>query len=465
MKMLSKFLSKYDELSSSTLCRPTFMNITQQINKNRRLLFILFTTVTLGTLLVATNQHETIIASLPTISISRSKPIQETKDVPTANEDILTFPKFMPALASTADNETSFISDSLAPKYSLSDNDITRLLELPLSERLQLIFPYETTPGLIPKNIFQQHKSRNLQDLGSDLTRYINSFKEANAGENFTHYLYDDALIERFVIKEFGLLFPELIRLYHGFPKRILRYDFFRYLVIYIYGGTYADTDTVASKPISEWLSYNATVYGDVNSIGAVVGPEGECDCQDWEKLEGRRIQFCQWAFQFKAHHPILRQAILKIYENYSRKYDKGNKIFTAYDGKQYDFNKEAKEYLDGVIEFTGPTMFTDALYEYLNSLDPLTFHINSPNNHQEIWAKLRAPKPNLTKHSYVWEHDININVGWENFTNIMEPLVINKDVMILPRFYFNPRFHEQAPEDQYWVRHNYHGDWKNSKD
>ncbi|KAH3686727.1 hypothetical protein WICPIJ_002290 [Wickerhamomyces pijperi] len=491
---MSGFLSKFDELASATSGRSSSLSfltrttsISQHLTKNKKVLFILFTLVSLVTILIETNQHEALLDSLPTVTITHNnsntdsntdsnidsssnstnideQQQQQQQEEPEDTPPSDLFAKFQPVPMKGQRLSELFQSDDEAPKFALSDSDIDQLLSLPLTERFDLLLPYKPAQeGQIPRNIFQQHKSTNLDELGRDITRYINSFKVANEGAGFEHHLYDNKKIERFLLREYGLLFPEVVELYHALPKNIMRYDLFRYLVLYAYGGTYSDTDTEASKPVLDWLSYNDTVYGDANTIGAVVGVEGECDCQDWERIEGRRIQLCQWTFQFKPHHPILKLTILNILRNYHEKYNSYWKVFTAWDGQTYDFNKEPKEYLDGVIEFTGPTLFTDSFYEYLNSLDSETFHINSPNDHEQIYKNLRNPHPDLTRHSYVWEHDVNTNVGWENFTNIMEPLVINKDIMVVPRFYFNPRKAEEFPDNQYWVKHNYHGTWKQS--
>src|SRR3954447_503640 len=56
---------------------------------------------------------------------------------------------------------------------------------------------------------------------------------------DFEHRFYDDAMIDVFL----DTYFPEYRAEYRSFPFRIQRYDFFRYLAIYQFGGFYLDTD------------------------------------------------------------------------------------------------------------------------------------------------------------------------------------------------------------------------------
>ena len=48
--------------------------------------------------------------------------------------------------------------------------------------------------------------------------------------------------------------FPELLTMYKGFRHTILRVDFARYLIMYVYGGVYADLDLESLQPIDALL-------------------------------------------------------------------------------------------------------------------------------------------------------------------------------------------------------------------
>jgi mannosyltransferase OCH1-like enzyme len=61
---------------------------------------------------------------------------------------------------------------------------------------------------------------------------------------DFEYLFFDDADVEAFIDSEF----PQHRRVYDGFPVRIQRYDFFRYLAVYRLGGFYFDLDVVLGE-------------------------------------------------------------------------------------------------------------------------------------------------------------------------------------------------------------------------
>src|SRR6266545_2785676 len=67
---------------------------------------------------------------------------------------------------------------------------------------------------------------------------------------DFEHRFYDDAMIDAFLAAHF----PEYRAEYRSFPFRIQRYDFFRYLAIYQFGGFYLDVDMFLAQNISPLL-------------------------------------------------------------------------------------------------------------------------------------------------------------------------------------------------------------------
>jgi hypothetical protein len=68
---------------------------------------------------------------------------------------------------------------------------------------------------------------------------------------DFEHRLYDDADVDAFVTK----YFPEYRTEYKSFPFRIQRYDFFRYLAIFQFGGFYLDLDMFLVRDVKPILS------------------------------------------------------------------------------------------------------------------------------------------------------------------------------------------------------------------
>ena len=67
----------------------------------------------------------------------------------------------------------------------------------------------------------------------------------------FEYLFFDDAKVESFVQKEF----PQYYDTFHSFQFRIQRYDFFRYLAIYCYGGFYLDLDVLLAESLTPLLN------------------------------------------------------------------------------------------------------------------------------------------------------------------------------------------------------------------
>jgi len=69
---------------------------------------------------------------------------------------------------------------------------------------------------------------------------------------NFEHVLFGSDEMEEFVRKEF----PEFRAAMASFPRRIQRFDFFRYLAVYRLGGFYFDLDVLLARSISPLLNH-----------------------------------------------------------------------------------------------------------------------------------------------------------------------------------------------------------------
>lgn len=68
---------------------------------------------------------------------------------------------------------------------------------------------------------------------------------------DFDHWLFDDARVDAFV-QEQG---ADCRNAYHSFRFRIQRYDFFRYLAVYRFGGFYLDLDVFLAEQLTPLLS------------------------------------------------------------------------------------------------------------------------------------------------------------------------------------------------------------------
>jgi alpha 1,6-mannosyltransferase len=207
---------------------------------------------------------------------------------------------------------------------------------------------------------------------------------------------------------------PEIVEAYKALPEAVLKADFFRYLILLARGGIYSDIDTAALKPAIEWLPDDF----DQATVGLIIGIEADVgDRVDWNLWYSRRIQFCQWTIQAKPGHPVLRDVVATITEDTLRM--KRDRLL-----KPGDLPKS-------IVEFTGPAMWTDAIFSYFNN--PTFFDFSTRTS----------------------------NVSYADFSSITEHKKIG-DVIVLPITSFSPGVKQMGAEEvehrMAFVRHDFDG-------
>ena len=197
----------------------------------------------------------------------------------------------------------------------------------------------------IPHNIFQTNKSKD--SVKEQIRQNIDKIKNLNP--DWAYHLYDDADIESFIRDNYGdilLSFYNRISPEYGAAKA----DFFRYLVIYKYGGVYLDIKSSLNKPLSE-------VFSDSDAY----------ILSYWDNLPGQshegvghysalpdyieRGEIIQWYIAASAGHPLLRRIVATMLMNIDR------------------YNP----YVHGVgwtgtVTTTGPVMYSKVIYDALCS-------------------------------------------------------------------------------------------------
>ncbi|RXK36588.1 hypothetical protein M231_06129 [Tremella mesenterica] len=169
-------------------------------------------------------------------------------------------------------------------------------------------------------------------------------------------------------------------------PKKIMKSDVLRYLVLLQEGGIYTDADTAPRAhpyhwghgaenrlppQIASYLSLNNLsfpLHGQSISdpgVSVLIGGEYnawvENKMGDWRGGEHdiiRSFQLCQWTMMAKPFHPIFIDVVVSIMEMLEQAKEEGK--------------------LDGskISEITGPGPFTDAVFRYLLS----AYGITPPN-------------------------------------------------------------------------------------
>ena len=180
---------------------------------------------------------------------------------------------------------------------------------------------------IIPKNIFQTHKSLEYLKRNPKIVNAMKSW--CNHSPQFKYYFYDNVMCDIFMKKNFD--YNNINKAYQRLPLGVMKADLWRYCVIYKYGGIYADADTVCK--------INPNIF--INNSYLTIAPE-----------PGHPF-FCQWCFAAPPGSPFLK-AIIDLSVERILELNKGDHI--------------------NVHHLTGPAVFTDAINNYLNETKMPTF-------------------------------------------------------------------------------------------
>ncbi|CCF58962.1 hypothetical protein KAFR_0F03660 [Kazachstania africana CBS 2517] len=386
---------------------------------------------------------------------------------------------------------TSHLDDINLKEIDVQNSDLKE--ELDLRKQLTMMFPYDYTKP-IPRKVWQTWKvgpnskkfPENYRSFEEKWTRYSDS-------ASFSYSLITDDHISAFLKNTYGEV-PTIIEAFDLLPNKILKADFFRYLILYARGGIYSDMDTIPLKALNSWPSTNHNILSKLtrmqplpeNEPGLVVGIEADPDRPDWNENYARRIQFCQWTIQAKPGHPVLREIILNITtttlnsvennlskdidlqfpEDYNINYRHSRRNDKSVKHNQLKNSKN----IDGtdIMNWTGPGIFTDIIFEYLNNLIQNNGNVFIINDHldadvtdvtnpaQKFLIKI---KESMIKHKII---------PWEFFSLMTKPVIVD-DIMVLPITSFSPDVGHMGAKSQgdemAFVKHMFSGSWKEDAD
>lgn len=297
------------------------------------------------------------------------------------------------------------------PPPSKKQQSIKEVETKPLRERLKYHYPYDME-SKFPAYIWQTWKmGPGSGDFEDRLRPFEASWTEKNPG--FVHeVITDDAAVH--LINYLYASIPEVAQAYESMPLPVIKADFFRYLILLARGGVYSDIDTKALKPTTDWLPAGF----DKSTAGLVIGIEADPDREDWAEWYARRIQFCQWTIQSKPGHPILVEIVALITEKTlnmrsSNSFLKGQALQKS------------------IMDYTGPGVWTDTIFNYLND------------------------------HEYFDFSQRSTNVSYSDFFNLQEHKKIG-DVIVLPITSFSPGVGQMGAKDiehpMAFVKHDFDG-------
>ncbi|KAK9456081.1 hypothetical protein V1511DRAFT_520950 [Dipodascopsis uninucleata] len=224
-----------------------------------------------------------------------------------------------------------------------------------------------------PKKIWQTAKR-----VDSKYEEAVASWSTVNP--QYEHIIMDDESGKIFVEKAFKSI-PEIVYLYNTFPNPALKANLLSYLLLYLYGGVYADIDVYCRKPIETWVSddiwkSNADVIVGVE-IDEPYADDATQKLWDWPRIYG----LTQYTIVAKPFSKPVRTAILRVIAHaYTLSKMKGKNE----PGKLSYYSPE------DIFEVSGAGVWTDALIDTMNykrkDISWLAFH------------KLSKPKRMLTE-------------------------------------------------------------------
>jgi mannosyltransferase OCH1-like enzyme len=139
----------------------------------------------------------------------------------------------------------------------------------------------------IPNIIFQTYKSDKLPWITK---WHIKKMRRINS--DYDYQFYDDARIDQFIQNEFD---AEVYSLYKKIKFGAAKADFFRYAILFKYGGVYVDIDSLITKKLSDFI---------LPTDQAIIS------------LESNLKYYVQWALVYEAGHPFLKKTLDLVIDN-----------------------------------------------------------------------------------------------------------------------------------------------------
>lgn len=166
---------------------------------------------------------------------------------------------------------------------------------------------------------------------------------------------------DEFVLKHFSND-KKIIDTYFTLQNPGLKTDLLRYLVLWVEGGVYSDLDTWALKPIDAWVPEYLR-----DQVRAVVGIEfDQLDGDPWPGFGDEPsymthvVQFCQWTLAAAPGHPLFDSIV-------QTSLDRIDELAAVHKTSISDLDPTGYE----VVTTTGPSAWTDVVFEQLQKADP----------------------------------------------------------------------------------------------
>ena len=180
----------------------------------------------------------------------------------------------------------------------------------------------------IPKRIIQ---TWNTDNIPTKYNKLINKIKTQNP--DYEYLFFTDTNIVEFLKTNY----PDYLITYNKLPIKIQKIDFFRYIVIYHYGGIYMDLDMNGLKNMNSLLRYSAVFPIDEY----ITNEMKNIDRYNYFYNNNQKFLLGQYAFAANKKHPFIKQLIDNIHLNI-------NKIIKLVDhnNDNYVYNTTGPDYI-----------------------------------------------------------------------------------------------------------------------
>jgi mannosyltransferase OCH1-like enzyme len=183
----------------------------------------------------------------------------------------------------------------------------------------------------IPMVIWQTMKTNRVPVFMKD---YADTWIDLNP--EYEYRFFDDNDIIEFISSDF----PEYLEGYYKLEYGASKADLWRYLIIYKYGGVYADLDCRCLRPLREWIQNKATFVTQL----------------------GTNKDICQWLIISVPNNPIFLKAAEKTLENSNtKKYKTFYHGFGFTENKLYILQNETIKSTHPVLSLSGPPVLQEA--------------------------------------------------------------------------------------------------------
>ena len=222
----------------------------------------------------------------------------------------------------------------------------------------------------IPRRIIQVWGSLSVTSAATAQSADLPLFAKASAANlrllnpDFEYLFFDDALIERFIDAEY----PQYRPVFESFSARIQRYDFFRYLSVYHYGGFYFDTDVFLASGLENLLEFACVFPFEQLSIHSFLSEQYG---MDWE--------IGNYAFGAAAGHPFLEAIIKNVVR--AQQYPEWPAAMLKPIPRMF-----RSKYF--VLDTTGPGLVTRTLAEYSGACDQVRVLFPEDVRDQSSWHR-----------------------------------------------------------------------------